>query len=70
MTSCLTDLVTLQQGLRDLPDSRDESDAVAEHDDDHDVHADFRDQHLALPNEFLRNFSLLTDLVFRLSSEH
>ena len=46
-------LVCLQECLRYFPDCWNESHTVTQHDDDHDVHAHFGDQHLALPNQFL-----------------
>ena len=47
-------LIWLQKCLRYFPDCRNQSHTVTQHDDDHDVHAHFGDQHLALSSQFLR----------------
>ena len=43
-------LLLLQERPGDFPDGWNQSDAVTQHDDDHDVDAHFGDQNLALPN--------------------
>ena len=50
---CYRHLFSLQECLWYFPDGWNESDAVTQHDDDHDVDADFGDQNLTLPNPFL-----------------
>ena len=46
-----------------FPDGWDQSDAVTQHDDDHDVDADSGDQHLPLTNHFLEYIKYVFDKI-------